>query len=124
MHFPQLSALVWLMLSAAVAGGETVRVLVQSSPLAGGQYYALSEVWPQIKRGDRLTLVREPENRHDRRAVRVEWNGRPLGYLPRAENRAVAKALDDGEKLEARVSSLRDDPNPWRRDEFEVFLVL
>ena len=68
--------------------------------------------------------MREPENRHDRRAVRVEWNGRPLGYLPRAENRAVAKALDDGEKLEARVSSLRDDPNPWRRVEFEVFLVL
>jgi hypothetical protein len=34
------------------------------------------------------------------------------------------QALDAGEKLEARVSRLREDPNPWRRVEFEVFLVL
>lgn len=124
MHFPRLSTLVWLTLSASVGAGETVKVLVQSSTLAGSQYYALSEVSPQIRRGDRLTLVREPENRHDQRAIRVEWNGRPLGYLPRAENRAVAKALDEGERLEARVSRLREDPNPWRRVEVEVFLVL
>ena len=124
MRFPRLSSLVWLTLSATVGAGETIKVLVQSSPLAGSQYYALAEVWPQIKRGDRLTLVREPENRHDHRAIRVEWNGRPLGYLPRTENRAVAKALDEGERLEARVSRLRDDPDPWRRVELEVLLLL
>ena len=44
--------------------------------------------------------------------------------MPRAENRAVAQAIDAGEKLEARVSRMREDPNPWRRVEFEVFLVL
>ncbi|HMW56458.1 MAG TPA: HIRAN domain-containing protein [Accumulibacter sp.] len=99
-------------------------MLVQSSPLAGSQYYAVAELWPQIKPGDHLILIREPDNRHDRKAIRVEWNGRPLGYVPRAENRAVAQAIDAGEKLEARVSRLRDDPNPWRRVEFEVFLVL
>jgi len=44
--------------------------------------------------------------------------------VPRAENRAVARALDDGEALEARVSKLRQDPDPWRRVEFEVFLIL
>ncbi len=97
---------------------------MQSSPLAGSQYYAVAELWPQIRVGDRLTLVREPDNRHDRNAVRVEWNGRQLGYVPRAENRAVATALDAGEKLEARVSKLREDPDPWRRVEFEVFLIL
>ncbi|MBL8394865.1 MAG: HIRAN domain-containing protein [Candidatus Accumulibacter sp.] len=106
------------------AAGETVKVLVQSSPLAGSQYYAVTELWSQIRPGDRLTLVRETDNRHDRNAVRVEWNGRQLGYVPRAENRAVARALDDGEKLQARVARLREDRNPWRRVEFEVFLIL
>jgi len=109
---------------SASATAETVKILVQSSPLAGSQFYAVAEVWPQIRLGDRLTLIREPENRHDRKAVRVEWQGRQLGYVPRAENRAVARALDDGEKLEARVSRLREDPDPWRRVEFEVFLIL
>ncbi|KFB69607.1 HIRAN domain-containing protein [Candidatus Accumulibacter vicinus] len=125
MRFRQLiSPLLWLVLGGYAGAAETIRVLVQSSPLAGSQYYAVAELWSQIKPGDRLILIREPDNRHDRKAIRVEWNGRLLGYVPRAENRAVAQAIDAGEKLEARVSRLRDDPNPWRRVEFEVFLVL
>ena len=124
MRFLPLSMLLWLTLCGCANAGETIRVLVQSSHLAGSQYYAVAELWSQIKVGDRLSLVREADNRYDRKAVRVEWNGQPLGYVPRAENRAVARALDDGEQIEARVSRLRDDPDPWRRVEFEVFLEL
>ena len=125
MRFARLALALGLLLGvSASATAETVKILVQSSPLAGSQFYDVAEVWPQIRLGDRLTLIREPENRHDRKAVRVEWQGRQLGYVPRAENRAVARALDDGEKLEARVSRLREDPDPWRRVEFEVFLIL
>ena len=106
------------------ADAESIRILVQSSPLAGSQYYAASRLWPQMRPGDRLTLEREPDNHHDRNAVRVDWNGLPLGYVPRAENRAVARALDAGEPLEARIARLRNDPNPWRRVEIEVYLRL
>ena len=106
------------------AHGESIQILIQSSPLAGSQYHALADVRTEIRPGDRLTLVREADNRHDRHAVRVDWQGRPLGYIPRAENRAVARALDAGERLEARVSVLREDTNPWRRLEFAVYLIL
>ena len=126
MRLPQinrLGLLLGLVLAQSV-GAESIRILVQSSPLAGSQYYALADVWHQMRPGDRLTLTREPGNRHDRNAVRVDWNGQPLGYIPRAENRAVARALDAGETLEARVAKLRDDPNPWRRVEFAVYLRL
>ena len=112
------------LLIASLACAESIKILVQSSPLAGSQYYAAAKVWNKIKPGDRLTLTREPDNRHDRNAVRVDWNGHQLGYVPRAENRAVARALDAGEKLEAHVSVLRDDPDPWKRVEFEVYLIL
>ena len=112
------------LLAQSPAFAESIKILVQSSPLAGSQYYSASRLWTEIRIGDRLSLAREPDNRHDRNAVRVEWNGQKLGYVPRAENRAVAQALDAGEKLEARVSRLRDDPDPWRRIEFEIFLVL
>ncbi len=113
-----------LAVAATSAVADSIRVLVQSSPLAGSQYYAAGRVWPELKPGDRLELIREPDNRHDRNAVRVDWRGQPLGYVPRAENRAVARALDAGERLEGRVSRLRDDPDPWRRIEFEILLVL
>jgi len=124
MHFLRISVFIASLAISTLAGAESIKMLVQSSPLAGSQFYAVARVWNEIKQGDRLTLTREPENRHDRNAIRVDWNGQPLGYVPRAENRAVARALDAGERLEARVSKLRDDPDPWRRVEFEVYLIL
>ena len=66
------------------------RILVQSSPLAGFQYYGAKILWDEMREGDALALIREPDNRHDPFAVRVEWRGTKLGYLPRAENRDVA----------------------------------
>ena len=56
--------------------------------------------------------------------MRVDWNGQPLGYLPRRENRAVAQALDAGQTLEARVARLRDAPDPWQRVLLDVYLRL
>jgi hypothetical protein len=101
-----------------------VRVLLQSAPLAGSQFHALPELAARIQVGDALILRREPDNRHDPYAVRVEWRGRLLGYVPRRENRAVATALDQGLPLEARVSRLRPSADPWQRLEFEVLLGL
>jgi len=101
-----------------------VRILVQSSPLAGSQYYGADILWPAMQPGDALTLHREPDNRHDPRAVRIEWRGAKLGYLPRRENAAVAAALDRGEQLEARISRLTRDKNPWRRVEVQVWVRL
>src|SRR5262245_27995005 len=57
------------------ASAQGARMLVQSSPLAGYQFHAGSRVWEELKVGDKLTLSREPDNAHDRNAVRVEWQG-------------------------------------------------
>lgn len=107
---------------AALAG--EVRILVQSSPLAGFQYHAGEALWQEMREGDRLSLVREADNSHDGNAVRVEWRGQKLGYLPRAENRAVAAAMDRGEAVDARIAKLRQHRNPWQRMLIEVFVVL
>jgi len=101
-----------------------VKILVQSSPLAGFQYHEGKELWPQMQVGDALTLKREPDNKHDRNAVRVEWQGHMLGYVPRADNTAVARFLDRGAKLEARIVRLQDSRNPWERVLFEVYVGL
>ena len=112
-----------LALGFAALAGE-VRILVQSSPLAGFRYYAGETLWHEMREGDRLTLVREADNEHDGNAVRVEWRGQKLGYLPRTQNRAVAAALDNGEAVDARIAKLRQHRNPWQRVLIEVFVVL
>lgn len=101
-----------------------VRILVQSSPLAGFQYHAGKSLWHEMREGDRLALIREADNPHDASAVRIEWRGQKLGYLPRAENRAVAAAMDRGEAVDARIAKLREHRNPWQRMLIEVFVVL
>lgn len=110
--------------ASPVMAQPATRILVQSSPVAGFQFHEGKQVWDQLKVGDGLALVREPDNAHDPRAVRVEWNGHLLGYVPRAENDAVARQLDRGNKLEARIVRLTKHRDPWKRIEFEVFLRL
>jgi len=99
-------------------------IIVQRSPLAGFRYYEARQVWQDMKAGDGLELVREPDNPYDASAIRVEWRGRKLGYLPRRENAAVARQLDRGVPLEARVTRLLENRNRSVRLEFEVVAPL
>ncbi len=109
---------------AIVSIAADSEILIQSSPLAGFRYYEGKAIWDEMKIGDALDLVREPDNPHDPRAVRVEWNSHKLGYLPRRENEAVARQLDLGNALQARIVKLRKHRDPWKRIEFEVVLKL
>ena len=117
-------------LSAACAGTPAyaqqteVRMLVQSSPLAGFRYYDAKQLWNDMQVGDALTLVREPHNAYDANAVRVEWRGHKLGYVPRTDNRAVSFHMDRGGAVEARISKLQEHRNPRQRIEFEVLVRL
>jgi hypothetical protein len=111
-----------LLFFAFTANAQGVRLLVQSSPLAGFRHGEAAQAMPLMRTGDALELVREAGNPHDPDAVRVEWRGRKLGYVPRRQNAALAWGLDRGTPLRARVSRLEDHPNPARRIEFEVYI--
>lgn len=111
-----------LLLICTSTPAQQIRILVQSSPLAGYQYHAGGEVWDQLKVGMPLTLVREPDNAHDRNAIRVLWGPYQLGYLPRAENQSIAAELDRGMRVEARIARLRAAKNPWQRVLIDVFI--
>lgn len=111
-----------LLVFAFSAYGQSVQLLVQSSPLAGFRHGEAAEAMSLMRVGESLELVREQDNPHDPNAVRVEWRGRKLGYVPRRQNAALAWGLDRGTPLRARVSRLEDHPNPARRIEFEVYI--
>jgi len=110
-----------LVVEATPAAAQSVRLVVQSSPLAGFRYHEAPEIWSELRVGDPLTLERERDNPHDPSAVSVAWRGHKLGYVPRRENALVAWSLDRGERLHARISRLTSHPNPARRLEFQVY---
>lgn len=120
----RLTAIVALSLALQPACAAEARIIVQQSPLAGFQYYDGKVLWDNMRIGDTLSLVREPQNPHDGNAVRVEWKGQPLGYVPRRNNSDVARQMDRGAPVQARIVNLKEARNPWQRVEFEIFIDL
>jgi hypothetical protein len=120
----RIAALVGISVAAPAArAAASRRVELQRSPVAGFQYHQGEAIWPSLTVGALLSLVREPGNAHDPRAVRVDWQGQKLGYVPRIDSAAVSHLLDAGHVLHAEIVTLRDSDNPWDRVEFAIFLV-
>lgn len=95
-------------------------ITLQRSAVAGFQFHQGEQLWSALTIGASLTLIREAENRFDPLAIRVEWNGQKIGYVPRAANEIVAGLLDRGERLLASIVSLAEDDNPWERIGMEI----
>jgi hypothetical protein len=102
----------------------SARIVVQHAPLAGFVYYDGKTVWDQMSAGDRLSLVREPGNQHDVNAVRLEWKGHVLGYVPRKDNTDLARQMDHGSPVEARITDLQRAPNGRNRISYEIYVPL
>jgi hypothetical protein len=113
-----------LLPAAPSARAAEAVIVVQRAALAGLRHYEAPRVWREMRVGDRLRLVRETDNPHDASAVRVEWRGRTLGYLPRQDNAAAARQLDRGAPLEGRVVELRENRNRSLRIEFDIIAPL
>ena len=120
----RVAVILALSLALQPACAAEARIIVQQSPLAGFQYYDGKVLWDNMRVGDPLTLKREPQNPHDANAVRVEWKGQPLGYVPRRDNSDVARQMDRGAPVQARIVNLKEARNPWQRVEFEIFVEL
>ncbi|MDP2028746.1 MAG: HIRAN domain-containing protein [Thiobacillus sp.] len=115
--------LLWIGLWALPLHAQiAANILLQDSPLAGFQYHAGKQLWPQMQVGDGLTLIREPDNRYDAKAVRIEWQGHKIGYVPRRDNADVARFMDSGQVLQARISRLAEGRDPWSRVRFEILI--
>ena len=101
------------------ADANTIKLL--ETPLAGFQYYEGEHVFNRIKIGDTVQLRRAPENKYDKRAVEVYWNGNMLGHIPRMANRGISQMMDGGEKIRGSVTRLTQSDDPWRRVEIALF---
>ena len=112
-----------LLASLAQAAEVQEREILQVSPLAGFQHYAGAAFFPLMNVGDPLVLKREPNNPFDAKAVRVEWRGSQIGYAPRADNVDLARIMDRGTPVEARILHLQKARDPWKRVLIEIYLA-
>lgn len=83
--------------------------------LAGVQYSDYQLVFKGLKAGTVLQLVGEPKNPFDSKAVRVQYNGIKLGYLPRfsIQQSEVWNAHANGSKVIAVVTAFNKTNPTW-----------
>lgn len=96
--------------------------VIQRSAVAGFRHHEAPLLWPALRAGAPLDLVREADNTTDADAVAVYWRGRKLGYLPRGENLMAASLLDRRRRLSARIQRLAPRAERNRRLCIEVLM--
>ena len=90
--------------------------------IAGTSHRALKEIAPTIAPGALLVLKREPANPHDPLAILIyAETGQNLGYVPRAKNEALARLMDAGKLLFAKLES-KTWQGDWLKAEVRIYL--
>jgi hypothetical protein len=98
-------------------------VLLLQTMIAGTTHVVgIEELEPFLKPGDRLELIRIPDNPSDPNAIKIYTRDRvKLGYVPRKENHILARLMDAGKLLYARILS-KQWQGDWLQIEIEVYL--
>jgi HIRAN domain len=90
--------------------------------VAGTSHVPIREIERGISIGDSLVLRREQDNPHDSLAILIlTEKGEKLGYVPRDRNEILARLMDAGKFLFARLES-KEWHGDWLRVAARVFL--
>jgi hypothetical protein len=105
---------------AALLEGEK-HIYLESVYIAGFQYYKGVEIEKDLQEKDLLDLKRQAENQHDHFAVEVYRGEHKLGYLPRSENKIIARMMDQDVNMKAIIRSIDPEASPFRRVKIGVY---
>ena len=102
---------------------ESKIVLFEAIRIAGTTHAPnIEDIMDEIPQDAQLVLVREPNNPTDQWAIRVEYNGRKIGYLPADKNELVARLMDGGKTIRG-VLSETELQGSWWKVYMEVHLI-
>ncbi len=97
-------------------------IMLVECQIAGTSHRDVKTIEPTLAPGVLLVLKREPGNVHDPLAIMIfNEAGAHLGYVPRAKNEALARLMDAGKLLFAKLES-KDWQGDWLRVEVRVYL--
>ncbi len=90
--------------------------------VAGTSHVPIREIEPTLASGATLILRRETDNKHDPLAILIfTESGRKLGYVPRDRNEILARLMDAGKFLFARLEA-KEWHGDWLCISARVFL--
>lgn len=109
------------------AGGQLAapfakEIFLIETHVAGTSFVPIREIEPTLAEGDTLVLRREPGNEHDPLAILIlSGQGRKVGYVPRDRNEILARLMDAGKLIFARLEG-KQWKGDWLRIKARVFM--
>ncbi len=123
--FETLAATPFLILAGkqAVARQTPRRIPLCRCYIAGFQYHSGPAILRALRKGQRLSLKREPNNPHDALAIAVyTTTGKKIGYLPRRLNEIPATLMDQGQPVQSFIHRVTRNAPTWEMVAIQVCL--
>jgi hypothetical protein len=97
-------------------------ILLAECHIAGTGFRKLGDIENVLKSGDALTFRREAANKYDSKAIAIfDERLTHLGYVPRDLNPILARLMDAGKLLFAKVTGVSRHDN-WPKIDIQIFL--
>lgn len=84
--------------------------------IVGMEHQGTIGIVAALEPGVAVTLVREPENKFDKNAIAVWVDGQRVGYIPKAQNVALAAHIDATGNHWAPPAPVTPGPEPMAAD--------
>jgi hypothetical protein len=97
------------------------KIYLHQSFVRGFQYYMGQELIDNMKQGEILELVREPENKYDESAIALYYQGHKIGYIPAESNETLSKIIDANLlELHCQITAINTKAMAWEN----IFIAL
>ena len=99
-------------------------IFLLDTHVAGTTYNEVrDELEPYLKIGDRLNLLREPDNPYDHFAIHIKtMEGVKIGYIPQKDNIIFARLMDAGKLLFGKITE-KETKGQWLRMKMQGFML-
>ena len=92
----------------------TEQEFTQEFYVAGVKFHELHKVIKEVKEGELLVLIPEPDNKYDPNAIRIVRNGLMLGYVPAKLAASVQASMEVG-TVTCIVTEIEPSAKPWQQ---------
>lgn len=103
---------------------QNKKVFLHHFYVRGFQYYEGENLFPKMKLGESLDLVREPDNKFDESAIAVFFQNQKIGFIPAESNETLSKLIDvKALDLYAEITELNKENTAWDKLEIGIFTL-
>lgn len=103
---------------------EGTRYLLHECFVAGFRFHQGPALLSRMGVGTALEITAEPDNSYDPFAVRLDYNGAQIGYLPKSQNQVISRLLQQGAPIECHIARIDKDAPPWQAVTVQVSILI